>query len=88
MWAAKQYLSPSFESACAHKKNEFRCCEIEIAEGVVISTPPMTHLMGLPYHSCSLPYPPYSFETELTALGEEGCLRNRKVRVNEQKNYL
>ena len=29
-------------------KNEFGRCEIEIAEGVVISTPSATHLVGLP----------------------------------------
>jgi len=29
-------------------KNEFGGCKIEIAEGVVISTPSVTHLLGLP----------------------------------------
>ena len=35
-------------------KNEFGGREIEIAEGVVISTPPATHLLGLPYQGSPL----------------------------------
>jgi len=35
-------------------KNEFGACEIEIAEGVVISTPSATHLTGLPHHGSPL----------------------------------
>ena len=43
-------------------KNEFGACEIEIAEGVVISTPSATHLLGLPYPESplSLSFPPTS----------------------------
>ena len=43
-------------------KNEFGGCEIEIVEGVVISTPSETHLTGLPHHGSPLPfsYPPTS----------------------------
>ena len=43
-------------------KNEFGGHEIEIAEGVVISTPSATHLLGLPYHGSplSFSYPPTS----------------------------
>ena len=44
-------------------KNEFGSCEIEIAEGVVISTPSATHLTGLSYCSHTLLHPPRSLET-------------------------
>ena len=37
-------------------KTEFGGCEIEIAQGVVISTPSVTHLVGLPDQG-----PPLSF---------------------------
>ena len=37
-------------------KNEFGACEIEIAEGVVISTPSATHLLGLPYPGSPLSF--------------------------------
>jgi len=41
-------------------KNEFGGCEIEIAEGDVISTPSATHLTGLPYRSRTLLHPNHS----------------------------
>ena len=43
-------------------KNEFRSREIEIAEGIVVSTPSATHLTGLPHHGSPLQfsYPPIS----------------------------
>ena len=43
-------------------KNELGGREIEVAEGVVISTPSTTYLLGLPYHGSplSFSYPPTS----------------------------
>ena len=43
-------------------KNEFGGREIGITEGVVISTPSATHLLGLPYHGSPLSFshPPTS----------------------------
>jgi len=38
------------------RKNEFGGCEIEIAKGVVISTPPATHLIGLPHQGSPLSF--------------------------------
>jgi len=35
-------------------KREFGGCEIKIAEGVVVSTPSATHLLGLPHHGSPL----------------------------------
>jgi len=42
--------------------NEFGCCELEIAEGVIVSTPSTTHLTGLPHHGSppQFSYPPKS----------------------------
>ena len=37
-------------------KYEFGGCEIEIAEGVVISTPSATHLTGLPHQGSLLSF--------------------------------
>ena len=45
-----------FSKAPVLTKTEFGGCEIEIAEGVVISTPSATHLVGLPHQG-----PPLSF---------------------------
>jgi len=36
--------------------NELGVPEIEIAEGVVVSTPSVTHLVGLPHQGSPLPY--------------------------------
>ena len=35
---------------------QFGTCEMEIAEGVVFSTPSATHLLGLPYHGSPLSF--------------------------------
>ena len=60
-------------------QNEFMAREIEIVEGVVISTPSATR---------TLPHPPRSFETKPTALGGGAHGGNRTVRVNEQNKPI
>ena len=70
--------------------NELGVREIKIAEGVAISTPSVTHLVGLPHQGCPLLYSDPStlalfLRTKPTSIGVEGRSRNRMVCANEQK---
>jgi hypothetical protein len=66
------------------QKNEFGGREIEIAEGVVVSTPSATHLTGLSYLTLTLPHSPRSFERKPASLGE-GRSQNSTICVNKPK---
>ena len=51
----KRYFSPAFENVY-WQKNKFHGHKLEIAQGVVLSTPSATHLVGLPHQGSPLPY--------------------------------
>ena len=93
VWVSWQLLQGRMVSRCheedwmfrqlskvpALTRNEFMACEIEIVEGVVISTPSTTH---------TFPHPPSSFETKPTALDGGAHKRNHTARVNEQNKPI
>jgi hypothetical protein len=68
-------------------RNELGVREIEIAEGVVVSTPSVTHLLGLPHHGSPLAFShPFKIALFLRNKAHISVRRGtREIVVNAQK---
>jgi len=52
----RNHMFRRLSKASVIAKDELAACEIEFAEGVVVSTPSATHLLGLPHHGSPLSF--------------------------------